>query len=230
MTVSVVIPARDEGPVIKAVIDAIWKTLADVQVITVVDSADDKTFDSLPSKAGYWVLVSTYGPGPANAIRYGIDHALGDVIVVMMADGSDDPGALPELVRLVEGGASVACASRYMKGGWQAGGPWLKRLLSRTAGLSLWYLARAGTHDCTNAYKAYDAGFLKRAGIESRDGFEMGIEMVAKAIRLGERVAETPTVWRDRTDGTSHFRLRKWLPRYLHWWWFAFGPHVTVAS
>jgi dolichol-phosphate mannosyltransferase len=229
VTVSVVIPARDEGPFIRVLIDKVHDMLPDVQVVTVVDTATDGTLDSLPSKGGYWVLVNSYGPGPANAIRFGIDHVTGDTVIVMMADGSDDPGVLPELVRLVEGGAAVACASRYMRGGFQYGGPLVKKALSRAAGLSLWYLARVGTHDATNGYKAYDAKFLKRVVIESRDGFEMGIEMVAKAARLNARVAETPVVWRDRTQGESHFRLRKWVPRYLHWWWYAFGPHVTVS-
>ena len=40
--------------------------------------------------------------------------------------------------------------------------------------------------------------------------------------RSGRRVAEVPTTWRDRTAGQSNFKLRKWLPHYLHWYWVAF--------
>ena len=36
-------------------------------------------------------VLNTYGRGPALAIRYGIDRARADVVVVTMADGSDDP-------------------------------------------------------------------------------------------------------------------------------------------
>ena len=48
--------------------------------------------------------------------------------------------------------------------------------------------------------------------------------MVAKAKRLGLPVAEIPTIWLDRADGTSNFRVSKWLARYLHWWLYAMRP------
>lgn len=227
MSVSVIIPARDEGPVIRQVIDGIRAALPSATILVVVDSAQDKTMDSLPHNAGYWVMVSTYGPGPANAIRFGVDQATAPVVVVMMADGSDDPSVLPAMVKLVRDGAVVGCASRYMRGGRQVGGPLVKRVLSRAAGLSLYHLAGTGTHDATNAYKSYDAGFLKKVTIESRLGFEMGIEMVAKATVLRLPVAEVPVTWVDRTQGTSHFRLRKWLPAYFHWWRYAVGAKVA---
>jgi len=43
-----------------------------------------------------------------------------------------------------------------------------------------------------------------------------------KATLAGRRVAEVPTTWRDRTAGQSNFKLRKWLPHYLHWYREAF--------
>src|SRR5205085_1672071 len=133
---------------------------------------------------------NTYGPGPANAIRFGIDHAEADVAVVTMADGSDDPSQIDPLTRLVERGVVVACASRYMRGGQQVGGPWLKSKVSRLAGVSLSLVGRVGTHDATNSFKAYSRDFIQQVGIESDAGFEMGIEMVAKARRLKLPVAE----------------------------------------
>ena len=83
--------------------------------------------------------------GPARAIRYGIDHARAPVVVVTMADGSDDPEQIDELCKLVERGVVVAAASRYMSGGQQIGGPLLKSLLSRLAG-PVALLVRARRH------------------------------------------------------------------------------------
>src|SRR5438270_583029 len=60
---------------------------------------------------------------------------------------------------------------------------------------------------------------LTQVTIESRGGFELGLELTVKAYRLGMRVAEVPTTWRDRTAGESRFKLVEWLPRYLHWYW-----------
>jgi dolichol-phosphate mannosyltransferase len=130
----------------------------------------------------------------------------------------------------VERGAVVAAASRYSKGGRQNGGPFIKRTMSRVAGLSLQLLARVGTYDATNNFKAYSKRFLDEVGIDSEKGFEIALELVAKARRLRRPVAEIPTVWTDRAQGASNFRLLNWLPHYLHWYFFAFGPRLDPAT
>jgi len=140
-----------------------------------------------------------------------------------MADGCDDPAQIDSLTRLVERGVVVACASRYMHGGQQVGGPWLKGRMSRLAGVSLRVLAGVGTHDATNSFKAYSRDFLRSVHVESDAGFEMGIEMVAKARRRRLPVAELPTIWLDRESGTSNFHVRAWIPRYLRWYLYALG-------
>jgi dolichol-phosphate mannosyltransferase len=60
--------------------------------------------------------------------------------------------------------------------------------------------------------------------IESRGGFELNLELTVKAFLAGYRIAEVPSTWRDRTSGESRFRLWKWLPLYLHWYFYAFRP------
>ncbi len=139
----------------------------------------------------------------------------------MMVDASDDFQTVPELVRLIEQGGDVACASRYAPGGGQIGGPLLKRCLSRGAGWSLRWLAGLPTSDPTNSFKAYSKRFLDQTQIESTAGFCLGLELTVKAHFGGGSVRETPTVWRDRTQGTSRFRLFRWLPSYLRWYAWA---------
>ena len=89
-----------------------------------VDDPADGTRPAVAAWAGpgpeVRCLVSSYGPGPANAIRYGLDAARAGVALVTMADGSDDPALAGPLILLVESGAAVAAASRYMPAG---GGP-----------------------------------------------------------------------------------------------------------
>jgi hypothetical protein len=124
----------------------------------------------------------------------------------------------------------VAAASRYSSGGQQVGGPLVKGLMSRTAGTSLGRLARVGTRDATNSFKAYSADFVREVGIHSRSGFEIGLELTAKARRLRRPVAELPTIWLDRSVGESHFDMQAWIPKYLRWYRFAFGPQLTVEQ
>jgi dolichol-phosphate mannosyltransferase len=230
---SVVVPAYNEGEHIVPGLDRILESITvDAEILVVVDSPDDTTVPVIERYTAreprVRCLVNTYGRGPAYAIRYGIDNATSETVVVTMADGCDDPRQIDDLVRLVERGVVVAAASRYMPGGQQVGGPRLKGILSRTAGLTLFLFTNAGTRDATNSFKAYNAQFVRDVGIDSRDGFEIGLELTAKARRLRRPVAEIPTIWLDRTAGASNFKLSKWIPKYLRWYRFAFGPRLTV--
>jgi hypothetical protein len=98
------------------------------------------------------------------------------------------------------------------------------------AGVSLWALARVGTRDATNSFKAYVAEFVRTVGIMSEAGFEIGIELVAKARRARLPVAELPTIWLERHQGLSSFKLVAWLPHYFRWWRFAFGAALPVED
>jgi dolichol-phosphate mannosyltransferase len=233
--VSVIIPAYNEAETIVACLDRIFEAVSwPCEVVVVVDFPEDSTLPVLTDYAKSQVqlrpLINTYGRGPANAIRYGIDHACAPVVVVTMADGSDDPQQIQDLTRLVERGVAVAAASRYAPGGQQVGGPLLKGLLSKAAGRSLRVFANVGTRDATNSYKAYNREFVQSVGIDSRHGFEIGIELTVKAKRLGLPIAEIPTIWLDRDVGSSNFKLWAWIPKYLRWYRHAYGGQVTVEE
>jgi dolichol-phosphate mannosyltransferase len=232
LAISVVIPAYNEGNSIIAVLDRIFDSVeSECEILVVVDFEADSTVPVLRDYAEreprLHTLISSYGRGPANAIRYGIDQVKNPVVVVTMADGSDDPRQIDALARLVDRGVVVAAASRYSAGGQQVGGPLFKSLLSRTAGRSLGAFGRVGTRDATNSFKAYSTDFVREVGIDSRSGFEIGLELTAKARRLRRPVAEVPTIWLDRTMGESNFKLAAWIPRYLRWYRFAFGRPLT---
>jgi dolichol-phosphate mannosyltransferase len=233
--VTVVVPAYNEGDHILPVLDRIFEAVRlPCEVLVVVDTPDDSTVAVVDEyslkEPRLRCLVNTYGRGPANAIRFGIAAAAAPVAVVTMADGCDDPRQIDDLARLVDRGVTVAVASRYMPGGQQVGGPVLKGMLSKTAGRSLRLLAHMGTRDATNSFKAYSTEFVRSVGIDSRDGFEIGIELTAKARRMRMPVAEIPTIWLDRQAGVSNFRVAKWIPGYLRWYRFAFGPRLTAEQ
>ncbi|MCW2752169.1 MAG: glycosyl transferase family 2 [Aeromicrobium sp.] len=233
--VAVIIPAYNEGefvvPVLKRITEAV--TLP-CEILVVMDSTDDTTWPVVEkySAADDRVrpFLNTLGRGPANAIHAGLISTSAPVAVVTMSDGCDDPMQIDQLARLVERGVVVAAASRYARAGQQVGGPLLKSAISRLAGVSLFYLGRVGTRDATNSFKAYSTAFVRQVGIESDRGFEIGIEMVAKARRYRLPVAELPTIWLDRTFGVSNFKLAAWLPRYLHWYRYAFGPKKVLDA
>lgn len=233
--VSIVVPAYNEGDAIVPFLRRIASTVQHpFELVVVVDTPDDITIPAVASITAedprIRTVLNTYGRGPAQAIRFGFDVAVANTVVVTMADGSDDPRQIDPLTELVERGVVVAAASRYMAGGQQIGGPRVKRALSRFAGRSLHLFAGIGTRDATNSFKAYNADFVRTVTIQSRDGFEIGLELTAKARRARQPVAELPTIWLDRTEGVSNFQLRKWIPKYLRWYFFAFGKALPLTD
>jgi glycosyltransferase involved in cell wall biosynthesis len=229
---TVVVPAFNERENIGQFLSRLEEAVAlPVEVLIVVDSSDDSTLLGIEEyESGSLIvsaLVSELPKGPSNAIKYGISKAKADVVVITMADGSDDPRVIDDLVRLVERGCAIAAASRYMPGGQQIGGPRFKKFLSRNASRILHLVLGLGTHDSTNSFKAYSKTFLDEVGIQSDKGFELGIELIAKAHRRGYMIAEVPTIWIDRSIGESNFQLRRWVPQYMRWFFYAFGPKIT---
>jgi hypothetical protein len=57
--------------------------------------------------------------------------------------------------------------------------------------------------------------------IQSESGFEIGMEIVVKAHFAGYKITELPCTWTDRQTGCSRFRIFKWMPKYLRWYFYA---------
>jgi glycosyltransferase involved in cell wall biosynthesis len=220
---SIVLPVYNEGEGVEPVLRALSAGIKTPHELVVVYDFDEDTTVPVVGRLtaeipGLRSLRNDLGRGVLNAMKAGIAGTTGPYVLISMADGSDEPHVVDPMVALARDGADVVSASRYMKGGHQIGGPLLKRLMSRAAGLSLHWIGGVKTHDPTNNFKLYRRSFLAVTKIESTAGFELALELTVKATLTGRRVEEVPTTWRDRTAGQSNFKLRKWLPHYLHWY------------
>ncbi len=223
---SVVLPVYNEGDAVESVLRALSAGIRTSHELVVVYDFDADTTVPVVARLAAEIpnlrsLRNDLGRGVLNAMKAGIAGTSAPYVLISMADGSDEPHVVDPMVALARDGADVVSASRYMKGGHQVGGPQLKRLMSRAAGLSLHWLAGVPTHDPTNNFKLYRRSFLETTPIESSAGFELALELTVKATLAHRRIAEVPTTWRDRTAGQSNFKLRKWLPHYLHWYFVA---------
>ena len=220
---SVVVPVYNEAENILPLLEQLQASIQDPHEVVIVYDFDGDT--TLPparrfaeSYESLRLVKNEIGPGVLNALRTGLSEAGGDAVIVTMADLSDDVTQIPLMADLIRQGHGVVAASRYMRGGAQIGGPRVKGVLSRIAGLSLNLLTGIGTHDATNNFKAYSAELLKDVEIESGSGFELGLELTVKAYLSGLPITQIPTTWRDRTAGESRFRVIKWMPGYLRWY------------
>lgn len=225
---AIVVPVFNEAGNIGAFCRKACEELSpDYELLICYDFEEDNTLAALAAlpeseKPTHIRLVrNKLGRGVRYAIEAGLRAAKQPVVVVMMCDLSDDFTKVEQMVSRAEAGADVVCASRYMRGGKQIGGPWFKKFLSRTAGVTLHWFSGLPTHDPTNSFKAYRREFLEQHVIESTAGFCLGIELTVKAHFDGGRVEEVPATWYDRSAGESRFRLWGWLPHYLQWYFWA---------
>jgi dolichol-phosphate mannosyltransferase len=211
------------------------------ELLVCYDVADDSTIpvlamlpeDARPPRIR--LVHNTLGRGVRWAIESGMRAARAPVVLVTMVDLSDDYRIVERMLSDAEAGAAVVCASRYVRGGEQIGGPRLKAALSRIAGMTLHWFAGLPTHDPTNSFKAYRRDFLETTPIESPAGFALALELTVKAHFSGRRVTEIPATWRDRTAGESRFRIWAWLPLYLRWYvtalrWRWLGAPATALG
>ena len=225
---SIVIPVYNEG----ANFHGLWRELtslikSEFTAYVVYDFTEDNTVPVVEQiiaqgDSQLTLVMNQRGRGVVSAIMTGFDVAPNGPVLVVMADLSDDLSQVDRMLELYGQGNQVVVGSRYMKGGKLVGGPFFKQMLSRMAGVSLCWLRGLPTHDATNAFKIYDRAMVKSFKVESRGGFELNLELTVKAFLAGYRIAEVPATWRDRTSGESRFRLWKWLPHYLHWYFYAF--------
>ncbi len=224
--ISLVVPVFNEAENIQAFLRDVEAHVAEPhETLLVYDFPEDSTLPAVaamePPCSSVRLVHNTLGRGVLNALKAGLAASRGDVVVVMMADCSDDARDVGAMAKLVRGGADVVAGSRYVRGGRQEGGPLVKRTLSRLAGMSLHYLAGLPVHDATNNFRAYSRRVVEEIPIESAAGFSVALELTLKAHWKGWRVAEVPTTWRDRTAGASRFRLWAWMPHYLRWYFKA---------
>ncbi len=227
---TIVIPVYNEG----ANFRALWTELISAiktpfTALVVYDFDEDNTLPVAQEviasgETRLTLRKNAYGRGVTNAIKTGLEAVESGPVLVTMADLSDEMSAVDKMYELYLQGFDVVCGSRYMKGGRLIGGPFFKQLMSRVSGLTLHYFRGVPTHDATNSFKLYDAGMVHDVKVESVAGFELGLELTVKAFLNGYRIAEIPSVWRDRTAGTSRFRIMHWLPHYLKWYFYAFQP------
>jgi glycosyltransferase involved in cell wall biosynthesis len=226
----IITPVFNEAENFPRLYEAVQKNIKTPHELVVVYDFDEDTTVPVARKyarndKSVVLHKNTIARGPLNALKSGFAYVKSDgPVLIIMADLADDLSMVDRMYEEYLQGAAVVCGSRYMKGGRQLGGPLLKRMLSRLAGVSLYWVRRVPTHDVTNNFKLYDKKLLDSITIQSSGGFEIAMEITVKAFRKRLPITELPTTWRDRTAGEANFQLWKWLPSYLRWYFYALAP------
>jgi dolichol-phosphate mannosyltransferase len=221
-TLSVVIPARDEAASIRATVAGIVDVLEgagiDYEVIVVDDASTDATGEIVRSYASRNSRVRYFRshnpPGFGHTVRAGLDVFRGDVVAVVMADGSDDPRDLVRYVAVIDEGYDCAFGSRFVRGATVHDYPRFKLVLNRVVNTGIRVLFRSGYNDTTNAFKAYRREVIETVQPLLSNHFNLTVEIPLKAIVRGHSYKVVPVAWRNRKDGDSKLSLQEMGSRY----------------
>jgi len=204
---TIVIPTYNEADNLPPLCHRIVAALPGAEILVVDDGSKDGTADvarKLAEKHSVRVIERVNERGLSTAVLRGLEEARTDLCVVMDADLSHPPEAIPRLVRAVQEGADVAVGSRYVPGGDIDQWPLFRRLASKAGTL----LARPLTpvRDPMAGFFCLRKSLLKGVPLKPR-GFKILLEILA---RTGTpRTFEVPIHFEDRSAGDSKFSSKE---------------------
>ncbi len=202
VTLSVLVPAYNEGPTVEAVMDQLLEVPLKLEVIAVNDGSTDDTGAHLDRlrEAGkvHTVIHHPENRGKGAAIRTAIAAATGDVIVVQDADLEYDPAELVNLIQpILDGRADAVYGSRFLGGPhrvlffWHRVGNWALTMLSNM-------LTDLNLTDMETCYKMVRSDLMKRLPLTAnRFGFEP--ELTARLAQAQARIYEMQITYSGRT-------------------------------
>jgi dolichol-phosphate mannosyltransferase len=221
-SLSVIVPAHNEAASIRATVESIVDTLhrehVDYEVLVVDDASTDDTAQIIRSlgtenpRVRYHLSHNPRGFG--FTVRAGLDVFRGDVVAIVMADGSDDPEDLIRYLAVIQDGFDCAFGSRFIRGSTVEDYPRVKLLINRFVNWALRIAFRSRYNDTTNAFKAYRREVIETVQPLLSNHFNLTVEIPLKAIVRGHSYAVVPISWRNRTSGDSKLSLNEMGSRY----------------
>lgn len=99
--ISIIIPAYNEAKGIRSVVERVVETVdkqdLDAEILVVDDGSDDDT-STIAEEAGARVIKHPYNIGNGAAVKTGIRHARGELLVMLDGDGQHSPQDIPRLL------------------------------------------------------------------------------------------------------------------------------------
>jgi dolichol-phosphate mannosyltransferase len=220
---SVVLPAHNEEGNLRATtyaLDAALRAAGIRYEILIVNdnSTDDTGRIALELEKELSTVRHIDNPPPNGygfAVRAGLADFRGDVVAIVMADGSDSPADVVTFAKKVREGYDCVFGSRFIKGGEVIDYPIHKLLLNRLANNFVKVLFGIRYNDVTNAFKCYRRHVI--AGLQPllSHHFNLTVELPLKAIIRGYSYAVVPNSWSNRKTGISKLKIREMGSRYL---------------
>lgn len=197
-TLSIIIPVYNEALTIKQIIEKINSLPIDKEIIVIDDGSSDGTDKALRSfnNKDIKVIYHTSNRGKGSAVITGLTQATGEFIIIQDADLEYDPQDYFKLIENIKRDSSdIVLGARFMKG---YKGQFIHKLGNRflTSLLNLMFGVRL--NDCFTCYKLLRRQSLANLNLSAR-GFDIEIEIIAKAIKNKLRINEVPITYQPRS-------------------------------
>jgi glycosyltransferase involved in cell wall biosynthesis len=196
---SVVIPVYNERATIAEILDRVRAVPIEKEIIVVDDASTDGTREILQEQAEQGdirLFLQPHNQGKGAAVREGLRHITGDVVVIQDADLEYDPSDYLTMLRpIVSGKAKVVYGSRFI-GEHKAMYFW-HSLGNRFLTLLTNILYDSTLSDMETCYKMFTADIARQLDLRSpRWGIDP--EITAKILRKGHRIYEVPISYAGR--------------------------------
>lgn len=194
MSISVIIPAYNEGQIIRSTIDKVYMFLADnyekYQVVTVNDGSKDNTLEQIYRATPSTVITYEANRGKGYALRKGVEKAWGDIIVLYDADMAYSLSYIKNAEKLLKYFDIVAgtrkTANRYEES-------YLRKTVSQGFARYIDKTFHLGISDTQCGFKALRSSAAKKLfPLTQLDGFAFDVELFVLAKKYCYSVAELP--------------------------------------
>ncbi len=209
MTLSIVMPAKNEAGAVGQTVVGILRIFPDAEVIVVDDGSADSTA-SIAAAAGAKVVSHPYSKGNGAAIKTGARAAIGEIIVFMDADGQHDPADITRLLTVIEQGHDLVVGARQKGSQASMGRGFANGLYNRLAS----WMTGHRVEDLTSGFRAVRADKFREFLYLLPNGFSYPTTSTMAFFRAGYSVAYVP-IHAAKRIGNSHIRLLRDGSRFL---------------
>jgi len=202
-TVSVVIPTLNESSNLPLILPFLPMEWID-EVILVDGRSTDNTVEVALQLMPSIKVVMEKRKGKGVAMRAGYAASTSDIIVLLDADGSNDPREIPSFIERLMQGADMVKGSRFSVGGGTTDMTMIRKLGNGFLAFVANILFSQKYTDLCYGFHAFWRNNLKFLELERYDGFEIDTGLYLQAIRKNLRVVEEPSFEGERFFGSSN--------------------------